>query len=481
MLPRIALAGVNVRLGGRHVLHDIGWSLGEGQHWAIVGANGSGKSTLLRTIAALGWIEADGGTRRFSADGVTLDATARARTWIRHVSAEQHERYARLDLGLCGRDVVESGFTDGLYVERTSASRRAASESLIERLGLREIALRAVRELSSGQLRRLLIARALVGNPRVLVLDECTNGLDGAARHDVITLLDRIAPHVALIIASHRLSDFPAAITHCAQLVEGRIARTQRGGPAADLLATEPPRQGSSTPASGAGTLLIDIRNADVYRGERLVLAGIDWQLRRGEHTIVRGANGAGKSTFAGLIAGTISAATGADIVRFGRRGPFDIRMLKQRIAHVSDDLQIAYTWSDSVEDVVASGYASSIGLIARPSAVQRQAVDRLLGDLRLDGLRTRDFTTLSYGERRKILIARSIVREPDIFLLDEVWNGLDSAFRKLLLELLTRLAGRGTTIVTIAHEATDDLPFARRAYTLAAGKLSEERLEAGV
>src|SRR5450759_3099531 len=105
--PLISLDGINVRLGNRHVLTDVSWSLRAGEHWAFVGPNGSGKSTLLRVIAGTQWIDYDGGGRSYSPDGVQVDAVARAAPWIRHVSAEQHERYARLDLPLAGRAVIE--------------------------------------------------------------------------------------------------------------------------------------------------------------------------------------------------------------------------------------------------------------------------------------------------------------------------------------------------------------------------------------
>jgi molybdate transport system ATP-binding protein len=208
----------------------------------------------------------------------------------------------------------------------------------------------------------------------------------------------------------------------------------------------------------GDPTVLVRIRHADVYRGRDLVLKNVDWQIRRGEHTAIKGANGAGKTTFAGLIAGTIPAATGAEIVRFGQTGPFDIWKLKERIAHVSDDLQIAYDRGETVEAVVASGFPSSIGLFMEPTPGQRATIARVLDRIGLGHLAERTFTQLSFGERRKVLIARSLVRKPDIFILDEIWNGLDLAFRQALRGLLGDMAQAGTTIVAIAHDESDEI-----------------------
>ncbi len=480
MLSRIALSHVSVHLGGRRALSDVTWSLEAGQHWAFVGANGSGKSTLLRVIAGTQWIDSDGGTRAYSPDGVARESVVRARAWVRHVSAEQHERYARLDLPLAGWTVIASGFDDGVYVHRPLGDdERARVDALVAQLELGGFADRPLNELSSGQVRRLLIARALVRRPLVLVLDEFTNGLDRAARADILAFLDRLSPGVALVVASHRAVDFPAATTHTAVLRDGTIAATSAG---------PPPRRGHARvgkEAAGAhvadAPVLLHVAGADVYRGETLVLRTLDFDLRRGEHTVIRGANGSGKSTLAGLIAGTIAPASGATVVRFGQTGPFDIWKLKERVAHVSDDLQIAYTLGESVEAVVASGFWASIGLWREPTAEQHGIVTAIIARLGLSALRGRTFTQLSFGERRKVLIARSLVRHPSIFILDEVWNGLDAAFRTALHALLLDVARAGTTLVVIAHDEDDELAaLAARVCTLENGRVTTHQRASG-
>jgi molybdate transport system ATP-binding protein len=472
MLARVTLERINVHLAGRHVIRDVSWTLGTGEHWAFLGPNGSGKSTLLRVIAGTQWIDYDGGKRVYSPDGIRRDAVGRAATWIALVSAEQHEHYARLDLPLPGREIIESGIDDGVYVHRAlDAAEAARVDGIVERFDLGAFAGRPVRELSSGQLRRLLIARALVREPRVLVLDEFTNGLDRASRDDVLGFLDRIADTAALVIASHRPADFPAAITHTGTIRDGTLATTGAGRPPTHRRRSSVAPSAAEAPPARAD-LLVAIRHADVYRGATRVLHDVNWELRRGEHTAIRGGNGAGKSTFAGLIAGTISAAAGAEIVRFGETEPFDIWKLKERIAHVSDDLQIAYTFGEPIEAVIASGFPSSIGLFSIPTAEQAAAVDELVGRLGLDALRGRTFSRLSFGERRKVLIARSLVRRPEIFILDEVWNGLDAGFRVALHALLTEMTAAGTTLVAIAHDDEDLLGLTHRVYTIDGGSI---------
>ena len=473
--PLIELRHVNVTLDGHRALKDVSWRLNPGEHWAFVGANGSGKSTLLRVIRGQQWIDPDGGERTYGFDGAVRGAMTAA-AHIGFVAPEQQERYARLDLPIDGRSVIASGFDDTLYMHGPlSAERKAAVETIVQQLDIGAFVSRRVRSLSFGQLRRLLIARALVRRPRILVLDEFTNGLDGAARRDVLTLLEGLTPTVQLILASHRFDDFVPAVTHHATLRAGRIAERDAGPPHPPVRAARTPRAGRMRPPAQTPPI-VEIRHADVFRGTTHVLHNVNWSIRAGEHTAISGANGSGKSTFASVVAGTLAPVYGGEILRFGAEGPFDVWQIKETIAHVSEEWQVAFDVNHTVEEVVLSGFASSVGLFHEPDPAQRERAASLIEELGLDALRGRPFMQLSFGERRKVLIARSLVRPPALFILDEVWNGLDAGFRALLELQVQQLAGSGTTLLLIAHHE-DDLPaLVERRFALDAGRLHRTR-----
>jgi molybdate transport system ATP-binding protein len=470
-LALISLRDVNVHVNGHPALHGVNWELEPGQHWAFTGPNGSGKSTLLRVIRGDQWIDPDGGERRYRFDGGEQTALL-AGGFIGFVSPELHEKYVRLELPITGRSVIESGFDDTLYVHRALEGEDArAVDDVIERLDLGAIVTRRVRTLSFGQLRRLLIARALVRRPRVLVLDEFTNGLDARSRNEILALLQSLASSVQLLLASHRDDDFIDAVTHHASLQGGRIVAIATG---------RPPRQtrtrmaAGSAPAHPPGDALVAIAHADVHRGANLVLPDLNWSIGRGQHTALIGENGAGKSTFASVVAGTLSPAWGGEVRRSGAGGPFDVWRIKATIAHVSEEWQIAFDVNHTVGEVVLSGFVDSVGLFHEPSDDQRTRAAALIADLGIDALRERRFMELSFGERRKVLIARALVRPPALLILDEVWNGLDAAYRERLEAELHRLAAGGTTLLLIAHHA-DDLPeLIVRRQRLVAGRLSE-------
>jgi molybdate transport system ATP-binding protein len=473
--PLVALHHVNVHLAGHHALKDVSWQLDAGQHWAFAGANGSGKSTLLRVICGRQWIDPDGGERVYGFDGARRGPMTAAAA-IGYVAPEQQEWYVRLELPIDGRSVIASGFDDTVYVHGALAPERSAAvDAIVARLDIGAFVRQRVRSLSFGQVRRLLIARALVRQPRLLVLDEFTNGLDAKARREILGVLATLAPSVQLIFASHRFDDFIPAITHHATMRDGRIAEQGPGRP-------QPPARPARTrvlPADerpAPSEPIVDIRNADVFRGSTHVLRGIDWSIRRGEHTAVTGPNGSGKSTFASVVAGTLAPAFGGEVRRFGAPGPFDLWQIKEAVAHVSEEWQVAFDVNHTVEEVVLSGFASSVGLFHAPLPEQRERARALLDEFGLAPLRDRRFLQLSFGERRKVLIARSLVRPPALFVLDEVWNGLDAGFRAQLEAELRRLADAGTTLLLIAHHEADLPALVVRRFTLDAGRLHRTR-----
>jgi molybdate transport system ATP-binding protein len=473
--PLVSLEHVNVHLGTRHVLRDVSWQLAPGQHWAFTGRNGSGKSTLLRVICGEQWLDPDGGTRTYAFDGVVMPGVPSAKRRIGHVAPEQQEYYTRLELPIVGRNVIESGFDDSLYVHRPlEGSEREQVDALLDRLRLHDLARKRIHSLSFGQMRRLLIARAIVRRPALLVLDEFTNGLDREARRDVLTLLEELADEVQMIFASHRNEDFIPAVTHRAavqagQIVDPDVGRATNLAPNHGLLSQVAPHPNPSVD----DTPLFEVARASVYRGRTLVLRDVTWSIRPGEHTAIVGANGAGKSTFAHLVAGTLYPTELGEVRRFGAAGPFELFRLKERIVHVSDDLQMLYTVDAPVEDVIVSGFASSIGLWHEPSPQERERANTLIAWLEIDELKQRNFLGLSFGERRKVLIARGLVRTPALLILDEVWNGLDSAFKERLALLLDRLALEGTTLLLIAHHDSDLPALITRRFVLRDGGLS--------
>src|SRR5690606_7416611 len=311
----IELDRVDVEIDGAPILRDVSWRLAPGEHWGVVGANGSGKSTLLAVLAGTRWPAPNGGRRTYDfGHGPERDAVE-ARRNITLVGHELQDRYTRLGWNFDAVDVVLSGLF------RTDVPRLAAAPDDIERARalldearLTHLADQPFLELWRGGRRRGLIARALPFGPRVRRLDEPVSGLGSRARRSLHALLKRVAHRAQIVVTAHDAAQLPAVVTHVLELDAGRIVRAGRAPThAPPATRTEPAPAATIAPMSvpaetppDVRETLIDVRSADIWLGDRRVLHGIDWQLRRGQHWLVTGENGAGKSTFLRLLHGQL-------------------------------------------------------------------------------------------------------------------------------------------------------------------------------
>jgi iron complex transport system ATP-binding protein len=230
------LAGVGVRryTTGQVILDEIDWTVRAGEHWALLGANGAGKTTILRLVGALmfptvGSVEVLG-HRLGSVDVRELRAI------IGLVSSAQ-----KVPQGASGHTVVLTGATgtvQPLWRQYDDATRERAHELLAE-LDCKELADRPFGVCSGGQRARILIARALMAEPSLLLLDEPFNALDLPSREDLIDALHRLAagrPELATVTVTHHLEELSPAIGHALLLRDGRV---QARGPVADVLTGE--------------------------------------------------------------------------------------------------------------------------------------------------------------------------------------------------------------------------------------------------
>lgn len=465
--PLVRLERCTARHGDRLVLRDIDLDIFPGGHLAITGANGSGKSTLLRLIAGELWPAPEGpGRRTYDFGAGPEDDAVGARRRIRLVSAAAQDRYRELGVDPAGGDLVASGFDDSPILRRdlTAAQRRQVRKCLL-RVGAADLASRRWSTLSRGEQRRLLIARALVSAPVILCLDEVGDGLDAAGRDRLGELLGLIAgPDLTLVMATHHEDEIPPCVTRRLALAGGR--RVPAPGPATGHADVPPPR-----PLPG-GAVRIRVARADVYRGGRRVLRGIDWCLRAGEHWLIRGGNGAGKSTFLALLYGSLRPAAGGSIAWFDLPPDPDVWQLRRRIARVSDELQAEYLDRLTVRDCVATGFVASIGRVPVLDDAQWATVDQWISVVGLADLATAGIRTLSYGQFRRALIARALVTDPEVLLLDEPASGLDREGQAQLGGILRAAAARGAQIVLSTHRDNPAGSLVNRVADLVEGRL---------
>jgi molybdate transport system ATP-binding protein len=218
--PLFQLSGVDVFIESQQVLYDINWKVCQGERWAVTGRNGSGKSTLLRLLCGEEFA-AYGGNMLWC--GKARPALEDLRRDVGYVSDRLQDSY---DYDLSAVAVVISGLRGhiGLY-EEPDPNERALAQEQLTRLDLGQVAALPFFSLSSGVMRRVLLARALVARPSLLLLDEPCSGLDAAGRALFFrTLEDATSNGLTLIYVSHREQDIRPLFTHELTLDAGRVA-----------------------------------------------------------------------------------------------------------------------------------------------------------------------------------------------------------------------------------------------------------------
>jgi iron complex transport system ATP-binding protein len=228
--PLLQLAHATVLKNGVRALDDVSLAIAEGEHTAIVGPNGSGKSTLINLLTLHDRPFADGRGPAVRVFGRELWNVFELRAVLGVVSADLHHRFVEGNSNgrITGREAVISGFfaSQGIMAHAavTDAMRAQAADAL-ERMEARHLADKVINQMSTGEARRVLIARALVTAPRALVLDEPTTGLDLIARHRFLELVRRIARSgPTLLLVTHHVEEIIPEVERVVLLRQGRVA-----------------------------------------------------------------------------------------------------------------------------------------------------------------------------------------------------------------------------------------------------------------
>jgi iron complex transport system ATP-binding protein len=185
---------------------------------------------------------------------------------------------------------------------------------------------------------------------------------------------------------------------------------------------------------------VLELKDVDFVRDGKLLLSGVSLTVGPGERWALLGPNGAGKSTLLGLC-GAVTHPTRGTVEILGRRlGTVDIRTLRESIGHVNPRHPVRSPLS--IRDVVLTGLTGTIERMPRwqPTAAQEQRADELIDLLGIGALAAAPWTTISQGERGRALIARALISDPQLLLLDEPSTGLDVAAREQLLETLDHI-----------------------------------------
>ena len=459
----------------RLVLKDIAWDIPQGEHTVLVGANGAGKTTTLRLMRGEVWT-CQGSVSWLSREGVLEDSRITGLAVTALVSPDQQRLFQRQAWDITGRELLLAGFdgTPMLYTPK-DREKQARVEEVAETLGCASLLDRSVLTLSQGQLRILLLGRALIPKPTLLLLDECTDGLDARHRELFDQALEKARFESTVVMATHRESRIPAWVEKRKYIAKGRIADEPldgngtagnglAGGVSGDLAGSGAAGQEASFrheifSCASAGEPMLEVANADVYLDGEKILWDLNWKLYPGERWHLQGANGAGKSTFLRLLAGEEHAAwpgTARCFLPARDADEIPLQTLKRHVRLVSDLAQAFYEYDLTCLDLVLSGFDNTIGLYRAFSAAEQARARQELAFLGLASLADTPVSRISTGQERRLFLARALMGSPSVLLLDEPCSGLDEASRDAYVQALDELAEEGMQYVFVSHYEED-------------------------
>jgi molybdate transport system ATP-binding protein len=446
-------------------LRAINWTLHEGQQWACLGPNGAGKTSLARVIS--------GQATHYS--GNMCRSPRLVERGVAYVCFEQAkalcDRDKKLDDSEFRADASDPGTTVQAVILGGAAPDRRFHQ-WVERFHIGHILQRGLRFISTGEMRKTLLIRAILGDPALLILDSPLDGLDRASQDDMRQIIDELLhSSITVVLLCRQLEDIPPGITDLLVLNDGAtLACGERQAiieqpavtalmapPLAELGPLPPPAPRPYTlPDSGP---LLELRKVCVRYGELEVLRNVNWILDRTTHCCVSGPNGCGKTTLLSLVTGDNHKAYGQDITLFGiRRGSGEsVWDIKQKYGQLDNQLHLNYARGMRAVEVVVSGFFDTIGLYDDWGDTQRDIADQWLAALGLARYSRESFDALSFGQQRMVLLARAMVKSPIILLLDEPTLGLDGHHRKLMLRAIDHIAANSDTrIIFVSHSAGD-------------------------
>lgn len=452
MLVFAEIYNLSVNLGGKKVLDDISFEWKKGMCLAIIGGTGSGKTTLLKSIK---------GTLFHHGQICFTDPRSR----IAYISRQHYftnrsnlssfyyqQRFNSFDSEDCStvEEDLQSVHTDTHLIE-----------NYLHEIGLYHVKKSTLISLSNGEHKRLQIVKALLKNPDALLLDSPFTGLDSSAREQLDALLIQLRQKGLPILIVSGSTILPKSITHYATLAFGKLSEI-------NSIDTYTPEPKAYLPIDKESIQKIEpfypvesfqyavkMINTTIQYGENKIVDKINWQVRKGEKWNLRGHNGSGKSTILSLINGDNPQAFSQEIYLFDKRkgNGESIWDIKQKIGYVSPELHHYIEAGSKTFDLIASGLFDTMGLFRRLTEKDIKTIDRWIHLLRLEPFKHRMFHNLSDGEQRKVLLARALVKNPPLLLLDEPCQGLDEEATKEFLQLVDAICDASDkTLIYVSH-----------------------------
>ncbi|CAO3697290.1 unnamed protein product [Rhizopus stolonifer] len=438
-----------------------------------MGPVSAGKSTLAETIAgkhvieplsAASWPIIDPSVSQYSSDHIRL-VSFKENTGS--FSYSQHYYQERFNFSDPDNDLTLKD-----YLSANSKSNKV--DQVASLLNVNHLLPLSFLKLSNGQTRRARIAKALLDNPKMLILDEPLMGLDVEHRQQILDVLGNLATesfHVVLVLRPQ--DEIPSWATHVIELEDMKIH--WEGKPeeykAKRKLLLQKSKQKKVERDTSTNNPVVELKDVKVsYRGQP-ILQDITWTVRQGERWALMGPNGSGKTTLLSFLTGDHPQAYANDLSLFGRRRGTgeSIWEIKQRVGLVSPEIHLYFNPNLSALEAAGTGFFD----IVVPRALNEKQTDQikqLFDEFGIQNMLNRKLGDMSTGEQRLVLLVRSLVKMPELIIWDEPFQGLDDKMIHNVNEWLENHMRSDQTLIMVTHHEEEIPDAVTKQFKLKAG-----------
>ncbi|MDG1278298.1 MAG: ATP-binding cassette domain-containing protein [Algoriphagus sp.] len=473
----IQISQAHVLFKGTHTFEDLIFDWEKGTHWAITGDSGTSLTAFLETIRGNTVISSGLITRPFAASYLAEKQKEGAVHSFRDLIAYVSQRYEFRNRSNLQNFYFQQRFNSS-ESEEAATVREILSEvqpkisgpwnleNVSILLRLEALLDKSLLKLSNGETRRLAIAVGLMRQPRVYLMDQPMTGLDVKSRQEFGEILKVIISKGVHIILTTSSNEIPEGITHVARLTNSGIEKSwavsefhligkqeQNFSFDWELLASLLSKRLSGNPE------VIRMENLSIKYGEKQILKNLNWEVKLGERWLLRGKNGSGKSTLISLLIGENPQAYAQNLWLFGRkRGTGEsIWDVKRPTGFVAPELSRFFPANQTCRKVILSGLFDTMGLFKKVSAEQEALAESWMKLFQLESFANIPISRLSLENQRWTLLARALIKQPKILILDEASQGMDEYQRKLFKETIQKICElTSITLIYVSHYSED-------------------------
>ena len=460
----------------------VDFELNNGEHIAIVGPNAGGKTLLVDILTSAHPLLMQNVEYDFSPKTSKLASDNIKYITFRDTYGGDNDRTYYLQQRWNQTEIDDSTPTCGKLLEdaflasgKDTEERREFQKHLYDIFNLHYLLDKYIILLSSGELRKFMLCRSLMGDPRVLIMDNPFIGLDKETRQQLREVLETVSQERALqiILVLAKDEDIPNFITHVVPVRNKKVFPKEslsdyRLKIKDNRLKTLDEKNLSSINSHLSSIInlpyhdddyntkeVVKMNNVKIQYGDRVILKDLNWTVRNGERWALSGQNGAGKSTLLSLVCADNPQSYACDITLFDKkRGSGEsIWDIKKHIGYVSPEMHRAYNRDMPAIRIVASGLKDSVGLYVKPSPEDYEICRMWMRFFVIEDLAERTFLKLSSGEQRMVLLARAFVKDPELLILDEPLHGLDAERGEMVKDIIDAFCQRkNKTLIMVTH-----------------------------